>query len=77
MWVLPQDLQLDYFWQTLKLLLKFLTDFFSALTATDGKAPIATVEEEDDDVPGERKHVPLVFTSSCLSDSKWISLQMS
>lgn len=26
---------------------------FSLLTATDGKAPIATVEEEDDDVPGE------------------------
>lgn len=26
----------------------------SFLTATDGKAPIATVEEEDDDVPGRR-----------------------
>lgn len=26
----------------------------SCLTATDGKAPIATVEEEDDDVPGQR-----------------------
>lgn len=25
----------------------------SLLTATDGKAPIATVEEEDDDVPGK------------------------
>lgn len=26
---------------------------FPVLTAADGKAPIATVEEEDDDVPGE------------------------
>lgn len=26
---------------------------FSVVTAADGKAPIATVEEEDDDVPGE------------------------
>lgn len=26
---------------------------FTILTAGDGKAPIATVEEEDDEVPGE------------------------
>lgn len=26
---------------------------FSVLAAADGKAPIAAVEEEDDDVPGE------------------------
>lgn len=26
---------------------------WSFFTATDGKAPIATVEEEDDDVPGK------------------------
>lgn len=29
----------------------------SVLTAVDGKAPIATVEEEDDDVPGEYSDV--------------------
>lgn len=30
---------------------------FSPPTAADGKAPIATVEEEDDDVPGENDQV--------------------
>lgn len=35
-----------------------LTDAFEllALAAVDGKAPLATGEEDDDEVPGKNKH---------------------
>lgn len=37
----------------------YVSDLCVRYTAADGKAPIATVEEEDDDVPGKQCPTPL------------------
>lgn len=52
--MLPSGLDGEYFWQPDHSdSSSSFSQIFSFLTAADGKAPIAAVEEEDDDVPGE------------------------
>lgn len=44
--------------QLVKMAVVTLTDAFEllALAAVDGKAPLATGEDDDDEVPGKNKH---------------------
>lgn len=54
----------------------FLSLHFFYSKAADGKAPIAAVEEEDDDVPGESGHTAQ-HTLRCWADNAAIKGKIS